>query len=143
MRGVICVRAIPVRIKSAIPISTRPSFLKMISPHFCPVHPRLGNPNHALLQVQAQAGTCRVICFSPRHDPTLAQMGTDEIRQVVDVGVEQTAELGQPRWWFNEHLTPLLLNYADLELKKASALWCKTKIGSRWFLGGRYGRLKP
>ena len=49
-------------------------------------------------------------------------MGTDEIRQVVDVGVEQTAELGQPRWWFNEHLTPLLLNYADLELKEGERI---------------------
>lgn len=50
-----------------------------------------------LLRVQAVRGTCRVICFSPRHDLTLPQMGLAEIRRVVDVWAEQTAELGR-RW---------------------------------------------
>lgn len=39
-----------------------------------------------------ETGVCRVICFSPRHDLTLAQMSTPEIRGVVDAWVEQTQE---------------------------------------------------
>ena len=44
-------------------------------------------------------GECRVICFSPRHDLTLAQMPADEIRLVVDVWAEQAAELGRKYCW--------------------------------------------
>lgn len=45
-------------------------------------------------QAEAETGTCRVICFSPRHDLTLAEMSPAEIRLVVDVWAEQVAELG-------------------------------------------------
>lgn len=44
-------------------------------------------------------GTCRVICFSPRHDLTLPQMSQDAIRGVVDLWAEQTAELGETYRW--------------------------------------------
>lgn len=47
-----------------------------------------------LLQSRGIKGTCRVICFSPRHDLTLAEMSLGEIRQVIDVWAEQTVELG-------------------------------------------------
>ncbi len=43
---------------------------------------------------QAENGVCRVICFSPRHDLTLARMGRPAIRRVVDLWAEQAAELG-------------------------------------------------
>ena len=43
---------------------------------------------------QAENGLCRVICFSPRHDLTLARMGRPAIRRVVDLWAEQAAELG-------------------------------------------------
>ena len=39
------------------------------------------------------AGECRVICFSPRHDLTLAEMSLNEIDIVVDLWVNQEAEL--------------------------------------------------
>ena len=52
-----------------------------------------------LLRVDPVRGECRVICFSPRHDLTLAEMPEDDIRKVVDVWVEQTAELGQRYPW--------------------------------------------
>ena len=42
----------------------------------------------------AEEGTCRVICFSPRHDLTLAEMPAEDIRTVVDAWADQTAELG-------------------------------------------------
>ena len=44
-------------------------------------------------------GECRVICFSPRHDLTLAQMAVPDIRRVVDVWVEQATELGRKYRW--------------------------------------------
>jgi len=52
---------------------------------------------HPLLQAQLHAGTCRVVCFSARHDLTLAQLGAAEIRTVIDTWAEQVTELGQ-RW---------------------------------------------
>jgi UDPglucose--hexose-1-phosphate uridylyltransferase len=52
-----------------------------------------------LLQIQDVSGLCRVICFSPRHDLTLPEMETADIRQVVDVWAAQTAELGQTYQW--------------------------------------------
>jgi UDPglucose--hexose-1-phosphate uridylyltransferase len=52
-----------------------------------------------LFQAQGTQGTCRVVCFSPRHDLTLAGMTEAEIRRVVDVWAEQTTDLGaQYRW---------------------------------------------
>ncbi|MBP7963866.1 MAG: UDP-glucose--hexose-1-phosphate uridylyltransferase [Caldilineaceae bacterium] len=45
-------------------------------------------------QAQAETGTSRVICFSPRHDLTLPQMDPADIRRVVDVWADQMVELG-------------------------------------------------
>jgi UDPglucose--hexose-1-phosphate uridylyltransferase len=47
-----------------------------------------------LFRRQTVQGTCRVVCFSPRHDLTLPEMTPDAIRGVVDLWAEQTAELG-------------------------------------------------
>ena len=46
-----------------------------------------------LLVAEVETGVCRVVCFSPRHDLTLAQMEPADIRPVVDVWAEQHAEL--------------------------------------------------
>lgn len=54
---------------------------------------------HSLLQSQSIQGTCRVICFSPRHDLTLPEMSLSEIRRVIDLWAAQTAELGQTYRW--------------------------------------------
>jgi UDPglucose--hexose-1-phosphate uridylyltransferase len=52
-----------------------------------------------LLRTQAVSGTCRVLCFSPRHDLTLAEMDPPTIRRVIDLWGEQVTELGtQYRW---------------------------------------------
>ena len=40
------------------------------------------------------AGVARVVCFSPRHDLTLAEMPPSAIAEVVDVWRSQTRELG-------------------------------------------------
>jgi UDPglucose--hexose-1-phosphate uridylyltransferase len=47
-----------------------------------------------LLLSESEAGTCRVVCFSPRHDLTLARMTVPEITSVVNVWTEQFAEIG-------------------------------------------------
>ena len=54
---------------------------------------------HPLLRAQGQPGTCRVLCFSPRHDLTLAEMSTAEIAEVIDLWREQTAELAARYAW--------------------------------------------
>jgi UDPglucose--hexose-1-phosphate uridylyltransferase len=41
-----------------------------------------------LMVSQSEAGTCRVVCFSPRHDLTLARMTMEEVLNVVDVWCE-------------------------------------------------------
>ena len=47
-----------------------------------------------LMRAELAQGLCRVVCFSPRHDLTLAEMPVAGIRRVVDVWGEQTEELG-------------------------------------------------
>jgi UDPglucose--hexose-1-phosphate uridylyltransferase len=55
---------------------------------------RLDVDNLGLAVAEAEPGVCRVICFSPRHDLTLATMGLDEIERVVHTWTEQFRELG-------------------------------------------------
>src|SRR6478735_4558267 len=52
-----------------------------------------------LLRAEGEQGTCRVICFSPRHDLTLAGMDAADVRRVVDLWAEQTADLGARYRW--------------------------------------------
>ena len=68
-----------------------------------------------LFRAEGERGTCRVLCFSPRHDLSLAELppaavravhdlslgGMDaaEVRRVVDSWVAQTAELGREWRW--------------------------------------------
>jgi UDPglucose--hexose-1-phosphate uridylyltransferase len=119
-----------------------------------------GDSVHPLLRTESTRGTCRVICFSPRHDSTLAEMALADIRTVIDVWAEQTSDLGQSyRWvqvfenkgammgcsnphphgqiwagstlpnepakedrqqrsYWETHESPLLLDYADLEVEE-------------------------
>ena len=48
-----------------------------------------------LLVARGEPGVCRVVCFSPRHDLTLAQMEPAAIRAVVDLWAQQYDELGR------------------------------------------------
>jgi UDPglucose--hexose-1-phosphate uridylyltransferase len=63
-----------------------------LKPGTCPA--RVDVDNMGLLVAEAEPGICRVICFSPRHDLTLATMGQPEIEQVVRTWVGQFRELG-------------------------------------------------
>ncbi len=51
------------------------------------------------MKSQNVSGTCRVICFSPRHDLTLAELPEEQILDVINVWAEQTAELGRTYRW--------------------------------------------
>lgn len=56
-------------------------------------HERIDLGNRGLVVAEGESGICRVICFSPRHDLTLATMSVAEIEPVVRTWVEQFAEL--------------------------------------------------
>jgi UDPglucose--hexose-1-phosphate uridylyltransferase len=47
-----------------------------------------------LIVAAAEPGVCRVVCFSPRHDLTLATMPAADVRAVVDTWVEEYLSLG-------------------------------------------------
>ena len=47
-----------------------------------------------LLRAETEPGVCRVVCFSPRHDLTLAEMDVNSIHKVVETWAEQYRELG-------------------------------------------------
>jgi len=55
---------------------------------------RRGAHGGELLLARAESGICRVVCFSPDHSLTLAEMATPDIRGVVDVWAEQYDEIG-------------------------------------------------
>ena len=60
-----------------------------------PIEPT-GNP---LFQVESVRGECRVVCFSPRHDLTLADMAVSELEKVVSVWRALYAELAPKYNW--------------------------------------------
>jgi UDPglucose--hexose-1-phosphate uridylyltransferase len=47
-----------------------------------------------LLRARTTRGLCRVLCFSPRHDLTLADMDVPTIRAVVDAWADESTRLG-------------------------------------------------
>jgi len=67
-----------------------------------------------LLRARGERGTCRVVCFSPRHDVTLANLAPAEIRTVVDVWTEEYRRLGSdPR-----------INYVQIFENKGAVMGC-------------------
>lgn len=54
--------------------------------------------DHGLMVARSESGICRVVCFSERHDLTLALMTEREIRRVLDVWTEQYRELRSIPW---------------------------------------------
>lgn len=47
-----------------------------------------------IIVAATEPGTCRVVCFSRRHDLTIAQMPRSAIRKLVDTWVEQYQQIG-------------------------------------------------
>ncbi|WP_456458759.1 UDP-glucose--hexose-1-phosphate uridylyltransferase [Reichenbachiella sp.] len=53
-----------------------------------------GGVENGLMQSKSERGLCKVICFSPRHDLTIPEMETDQIKLVVDLWIDQCHEIG-------------------------------------------------
>ncbi len=47
-----------------------------------------------LMKAEPEKGTCRVICFSPRHDLTLPDMSLSDVCEVIETWASQTEDLG-------------------------------------------------
>ncbi len=58
-----------------------------------------GAAGDPLLSVEAVAGTCRVVCFSPRHDLTLAELPPAQIDSVLATFAAETETLGRRYRW--------------------------------------------
>lgn len=67
-----------------------------------------------LLVSHTESGVCRVICFSPRHDLTLAEMSVSEIRKVVDLWQEEYLKLGSDD----------SINYVQIFENKGAVMGC-------------------
>jgi len=52
-----------------------------------------------LLRSKSVSGICRVICFSPKHNITLAHMPVDQIKPIIDLWADQTLELSNKFCW--------------------------------------------
>ncbi len=52
-----------------------------------------------LFDIESVRGTCRVICFSPRHDETLSLMTPGSVRDVVDLWCDQHSDLSRAYRW--------------------------------------------
>jgi UDPglucose--hexose-1-phosphate uridylyltransferase len=61
--------------------------------------PAQSEPSDSLFATEGVGGACRVLCFSPRHDLTLADMDEAAVRAVVDVWASETASLGAEYRW--------------------------------------------
>jgi UDPglucose--hexose-1-phosphate uridylyltransferase len=62
-------------------------------PAFLPDDVSLEASVDPLMRAHTHAGTCRVVCYSPQHNLTLAEMSVQEIRVVIDTWATQTEEL--------------------------------------------------
>jgi UDPglucose--hexose-1-phosphate uridylyltransferase len=51
--------------------------------------------NEGLLKAESEQGVCKVICFSPDHSKSLAQMETKSIEKVIETWKKEYLELGK------------------------------------------------
>ncbi len=97
-RPAISAPATSARAVSTTPTTPAPSSSPTTSPRCCPIRPTASRATRCLMSSSAR-GTCRVICFSPRHDLTLPEMPLSDIRRVIDVWGEQMTDLGATYRW--------------------------------------------
>lgn len=70
--------------------------------------------NDGLLQAKSERGICKVICFSPDHSKSLADMDVDEIGGVVETWQREYKELGSID----------MINYVQIFENKGSVMGC-------------------
>ena len=56
-------------------------------------------PEDELLHSEPVRGTCRVVCYSPRHDLSLADLPEADLLRVIDVWAAEVASLGERHDW--------------------------------------------
>lgn len=57
--------------------------------------PEIQKPDNDFFKVEPAGGICRVICYSPEHNGSLARMSRQQTRRLIDTWAEQTEELIQ------------------------------------------------
>jgi UDPglucose--hexose-1-phosphate uridylyltransferase len=67
-------------------------------PALLPDPPKINADESGLIVARSEAGLCRVICFSPRHDLTISRMNLPEVRQVVDVWASESESAATIPW---------------------------------------------
>jgi UDPglucose--hexose-1-phosphate uridylyltransferase len=70
--------------------------------------------NDGLFKAQSETGICKVICFSPDHSKSLAQMEVEDIKKVVHAWQKEYIELGT-----NESI-----NYVQIFENKGAVMGC-------------------
>ena len=70
--------------------------------------------NDGLLKAESEQGICKVICFSPDHSKSLAQMKVNDIKKVVQVWIKEYLELKSL-----EHI-----NYVQIFENKGAIMGC-------------------
>ncbi len=70
--------------------------------------------NEGLFKAESETGICKVICFSPDHSKSLAEMEVEDIKKVVHAWQKEYAELGA-----NE-----MINYVQIFENKGSVMGC-------------------
>jgi UDPglucose--hexose-1-phosphate uridylyltransferase len=83
-------------------------------PGLLPDSPDGGLSDTGLLIAAAERGLCRVICFSPRHDLSLARMDEVAIERVVETWRREVAELSRISW----------ANYVQVFENKGTLMGC-------------------
>jgi UDPglucose--hexose-1-phosphate uridylyltransferase len=68
----------------------------------------------SLFKMEPETGICRVMCFSPRHDLTLPELGQAQVEAVVSSWIEQTADLGSRDF----------INYVQIFENKGAVMGC-------------------
>lgn len=76
--------------------------------------PEGGFENGDIFKAEGQKGVCKVICFSPKHNLTIPEMKSEDIRKVVDLWVEEYSELGAKDF----------INYVQIFENKGSIMGC-------------------
>lgn len=66
-------------------------------PAFLPDISDVDATHSPLLRAQSHAGLCRVVCYSPRHNLSLADMQEGQMLEVINTWASEVAELSQ-RW---------------------------------------------
>lgn len=70
--------------------------------------------NDGLLQAKSETGICKVICFSPDHSKSLAEMAVEDIKKVVEAWQQEYTTLGEIEG----------INYVQIFENKGAVMGC-------------------